>query len=216
MEEDRFYAGVYRATQDNGLSGWYIKKSHLSLEKLPVSKIKGRILEVGGNVGEHIKYVDNGFSSYTLTDYRDTKFSSSDNRVQFKVADVENLPFGDKSFDRVISTCLLHHLANPELALSEMRRVVKVGGVISILIPCDPGLLYRLAKRLGARRKWKDHGIRNPEYFHYTQHRNHFPALHEYLLENYYADIVKWRTWPIPLRTWNLNLYFVYQIIKSD
>lgn len=39
---------------------------------------------------------------------------SENDLVKFEVADVQNLPFKNDSFDRTISTCLLHHLDNPK------------------------------------------------------------------------------------------------------
>jgi ubiquinone/menaquinone biosynthesis C-methylase UbiE len=64
-------------------------------------------------------------------------------KVQFRVADAANLNFVDNSFDRLFSTCLLHHVTNVDSAMSEWRRVVRSGGITSIYLLCDPGMLYR-------------------------------------------------------------------------
>lgn len=50
-----------------------------------------------------------------------------------KLADATNLPFGHESFDAVVSVAMLHHLADPTLALAEMRRVVTASGIIVIV-----------------------------------------------------------------------------------
>jgi ubiquinone/menaquinone biosynthesis C-methylase UbiE len=63
--------------------------------------------------------------------------------VKFVAADVEELPFKSESFDRVISTCLFHHLGNPLKGFEELRSVTRKGQTISILIPNDPGMMYR-------------------------------------------------------------------------
>jgi ubiquinone/menaquinone biosynthesis C-methylase UbiE len=181
-----------------------------------VSQLQPSILEVGGNIGEHIRFVQNSFSKYELTDYRDTNVKPLDNRITFKVANVQKLPYKDQTFDRVISTCLLHHLDDPIAALSEIQRVTKIGGVISILIPCDPGFLYRFAKKLGTNKKWSASGINNPIYYHYKQHRNHFPALDVFLEEVFQNSEIKKRYWPLMIRSWNLNLFTTYQIIKKN
>jgi ubiquinone/menaquinone biosynthesis C-methylase UbiE len=216
MNEKEFYEGVYREVQDKGVSGWYINQSHKALERIPVPQDQPSILEVGGNIGEHVKFVGGNFSTYELTDYRDTKFKSTDNRVTFNVANVENLPYEDETFDRVISTCLLHHLSDPIAALREMQRVTKIGGVISILIPCDPGFLYQLAKKVGTNRKWNKSGIESPAYYHYQQHRNHFPALDIFLDKVFENDKIEKSYWPLIFRSWNLNLFTTYQIIKNN
>lgn len=215
MEENDFYAGVYRKVQDQGLSGWYISQSHKALERLPEVRNVETILEVGGNIGEHINFVSRTFSKYTLTDYRDTGFLSSDSKIEFKAANVEKLPFENTTFDRVISTCLLHHVNDPILALNEMRRVTKSGGLISILIPCDPGFLYRLAKKFGTNKKWGDGGITNPTFYHYKQHRNHFPALNIFVKEIFKDDEINIKFWPSPIKSWNFNFFVTYQISKK-
>ncbi len=51
------------------------------------------------------------------------------------IADVYNLPFEDNSADAVIAESLLEHLRSPELAIKEMRRVLKPGGLLYILVP---------------------------------------------------------------------------------
>src|ERR1041384_658529 len=51
--------------------------------------------------------------------------------VRFAVADVHALDFPDDSFDVVHAHQVLQHVADPVLALKEMRRVCKPGGVVA-------------------------------------------------------------------------------------
>ena len=53
--------------------------------------------------------------------------------VQFHTASVYQLPYAGGAFDAAFSCAVLQHLAAPLLALKEMRRVVKPGGVIGIV-----------------------------------------------------------------------------------
>lgn len=55
--------------------------------------------------------------------------------VEFKVADIHNLEFGDSSFDACRSDRVFQHLEDPAQALSEMVRVVRQGGRIVISDP---------------------------------------------------------------------------------
>jgi ubiquinone/menaquinone biosynthesis C-methylase UbiE len=48
--------------------------------------------------------------------------------VEFREGDAQNLPFADASFDRVIANFSLLHLAEPERACAEARRVLRSGG----------------------------------------------------------------------------------------
>lgn len=56
----------------------------------------------------------------------------------------EDLPFRDGAFDLVVSTSVLHHLAEPDTALREMRRVLKPQGRLVITDWCHDYLACRL------------------------------------------------------------------------
>jgi len=74
-------------------------------------------------------------------------------------ADALMLPFADGCFDAVVSAFVLRNLANREQGLSEMRRILRPGGIIGIVdfsMPTAPvlGALYhyyffRILPRLG-------------------------------------------------------------------
>ncbi len=51
--------------------------------------------------------------------------------VRFEAGDVYALAFGDASFDIVHAHQVLQHLADPVAALSEMRRVLRPGGIVA-------------------------------------------------------------------------------------
>jgi ubiquinone/menaquinone biosynthesis C-methylase UbiE len=48
--------------------------------------------------------------------------------IEFREGDAQNLPFGDESFDRVVTSFALLHVAEPERVMSEACRVLKRGG----------------------------------------------------------------------------------------
>lgn len=49
--------------------------------------------------------------------------------VEYKQIDVQNIPFGDSSFDIVIANMMLYHVPDINTAVSEIRRVLKDDGV---------------------------------------------------------------------------------------
>lgn len=50
--------------------------------------------------------------------------------VDYWLADAEALPFPDRTFDKVVSVCALEHFHDPQSAITEMRRVLKPGGIL--------------------------------------------------------------------------------------
>jgi len=61
--------------------------------------------------------------------------------VEFRKASVYQLPFDDSSFDAVFSHALLEHLSDPGLALVELRRVLKPGGLVGLRAGDMAGIL---------------------------------------------------------------------------
>jgi SAM-dependent methyltransferase len=53
--------------------------------------------------------------------------------VTFVQGDITRLPFEDGSFDLTGSLMVLHHTERPELAMSEMTRVTRLGGTLLIV-----------------------------------------------------------------------------------
>ncbi len=49
--------------------------------------------------------------------------------IEYKQADIQNLPFEDNSFDVVIANMMLYHVPDVYKAMKEVRRVLKDGGV---------------------------------------------------------------------------------------
>ncbi len=56
-------------------------------------------------------------------------------RLDFRVADVLDLPFDDDSFDVVVSFETLEHLSQQDAMLAEFRRVLRSGGVLVLSSP---------------------------------------------------------------------------------
>ena len=110
-----------------------------------------RILEAGCGTGAQTRIL--------ASKHRQTRFTSIDlsatsvrkareeaellglGNVDFQVADVYRLPFDDGSFDHGFVCFLLEHLKDPEGALSELARVVRPGGTITV-VEGDHGSAY--------------------------------------------------------------------------
>jgi phosphatidylethanolamine/phosphatidyl-N-methylethanolamine N-methyltransferase len=213
-----FYDNYYSTLANEGNIGGYHRHTHKIMEKkFKPSDCFPITLEIGAGSGEHFEFVNHGFDTYYQSDIRENQLQSEDKRIIHLVCDAVDVPLEDSSCDRVLVTCLLHHLADPMEALIEMRRLVKLGGIVTILIPSDPGLLFRFLRRISSERKLKKMGFTFGKLLHAVEHRNHVQSLREQVEFVFARDEVTLKSWPIPLkRAWNLNLLYIYNIKKSE
>jgi ubiquinone/menaquinone biosynthesis C-methylase UbiE len=65
------------------------------------------------------------------------------------------IPYEDAYFDRIVVIHVLEHLPNLPAALDEMGRVLKPAGVLSVVLPCDPGVAYEISRKISAERLFK-------------------------------------------------------------
>ncbi len=52
--------------------------------------------------------------------------------MELKLGDIEELPYGDNSFDKVYAVQVINYLANPIKGLKELHRVTKPGGRVAL------------------------------------------------------------------------------------
>jgi SAM-dependent methyltransferase len=101
----------------------------------------GKVLDVGTGQGGFINTLTKtlrAYDSFVGIDYCPSDESKKDMEsakkrfegkpVQFLQMNAENLQFEDESFDTVCISHSLHHLANIDKVMTEMRRVLKKGG----------------------------------------------------------------------------------------
>ena len=132
--------------------------------------------------------------------------------IEYKVADVQSLPFKQNSFDRVIATCIMHHLSDFEKALLEIKRVVKYEGLVSIYLSCDPGIMNRLLRKLLIIPKARKLGFNDYDLFIAREHRNHFQSLERMIKHVFKDQNIKQRYYPFRIKSWNLNAFCTFQI----
>lgn len=129
--------------------------------------VQGRILEVGCARGQFIRSIKKYRSDLEAfgCDVNQAAIQLNQEEsdgVFYCVGDGLRLPFPEGFFDAVVMFDLLEHVEAPEKFLSEVRRVLKRGGLCHGYIPCEgqPGTLYWLLwkLRLGHNLKKKHRG----------------------------------------------------------
>lgn len=217
---DRYYRDAYQDVMYTGAVGAYSRVMHRLMERPFRGGYYPVILEVGSGAGQHVQYADCTWDEYWETDLNPDLQAQRDRVVHGQPvthvrADAQDLSqFADGSVDRVIATCLLAHLPNPEAALQEWRRVLRPGGTVSIYIPSEPGMLLRLVRRVvmvpKSRKLGQDHlGTV------FRDHRNHFPGMKVMIDSVFARDRINRRRYPMPGLGWNFSLFEIVHIVKS-
>jgi SAM-dependent methyltransferase len=172
-----------------------------------------RTLEIGPGLGEHLKYetlTAEQERNYVAIEYRPNmanRLREAFPKIQVQVGDCQRrLDFPDGYFDRILAINVLEHLPNLPAAIREMHRLCdKKSGVFSIVIPCEGGLAYSLAREISAKRIFQKRYKRPYKIFIGREHIN---MAKEILAElSPYFEIVHSTYFPIPVRLEFCNLF---------
>ena len=220
---DAYYSSVYDDVHYHGPLGWFTSRYHRELEAYRNTSGQN-ILDIGGGAGEHLLFVKAIPVTYTILDpspsigIRAQSFAD-ENGVQLVTIEGrgEDIPFREESFDRVVITCVLLHAEDPAKMIREAYRVLKSGGTMSIYLPSDPGMLYRLIRHLTSHRRTKkisEFSMEQVKYIWSLEHTNHVAGLIiqiRYTLREFDLEEVRF---PLGIPGWNFNLFRVYHLIK--
>lgn len=95
----------------------------------------GKIVDIGCGPGYYAERIKKSNSELEIIGIDSDPVILEEARTRIKTvqADACSLPFEDNVFDGSIARFVLQHIQNPQLAVKEMVRVVKPGGVIIII-----------------------------------------------------------------------------------
>ena len=202
-----------------GIGANAVRRTHSTMEKPWGGAHFKKVLEVGSGNGEHLDFIKHSFDEYVMLDLRKTEINSnwnSDKRIKTLEGNAEALPFETGEFDRVILTCLLHHVENPELVLNEVDRVLSQNGIATIFLSCDPGLAVRTLRKLTVARSARKKGFEGYNLMISRDHRNHFGSLLEMARFVFRNRNFKVKYYPFGINSWNLNGYAVITVKKIN
>jgi ubiquinone/menaquinone biosynthesis C-methylase UbiE len=121
-----------------------------------------QVLEIGCGLGTDAISFARAGARYTGVDLTERSIELVQRRFAYenlsgdlRVADAENLPFADSTFDLVYSHGVLHHTPDTQRAINEAHRVLKPGGRAMVMLYHKSSYNYHvnimLLRRLGAR-----------------------------------------------------------------
>lgn len=85
-------------------------------------------------IAQHCRLVTGGDIDEKLLAYASDKYKTLSN-VTFQYTDAQNLPFEDNQFDAVLSMGTIEHMSDVNRYVSEMKRVLKPGGLFICSTP---------------------------------------------------------------------------------
>lgn len=132
---DKWHEDVAQREEDHDDGPWHF------MAKIHLGDIQGkRILEIGCGRGAFSKYLVAQGADLVAADFSpsavmETKRLLDGSPCDIRVADIQQIPFGDNEFDLVISLETLEHVPDCEKGLSELVRVTKPGGRVIVTTP---------------------------------------------------------------------------------
>jgi phosphatidylethanolamine/phosphatidyl-N-methylethanolamine N-methyltransferase len=207
----RWLANYDQSNYGSGPAGFVLATTHSLLERpFGPDTVFPEVLEVGAGTLVHLRTVRHRYRRYIASDSDQAvldkvRTQSLPPGVELLKLEANSLPFENDSMDRVIATHVLEHVPFPHLAIQEWVRVLKPGGVLSLILPCDPGLAWRMGRHLGPRRRAAEAGLPY-DYYMAREHVNSIFNLDQLLRFHFPHRAVTW--WPLRIPSANLNLIY--------
>ena len=185
------------------------------LKKLNKKKIN--TLELGAGLGTQIEYEDLSFQNYYCTEIRTNIYNALKKKypnVNVVQCDIQKkMPFEDNFFDRVNVIHVLEHLPNLPSCIEEVYRCLKKGGIFQIVMPCDPGFLYKMCRKVSSERLMRKHFNVDYDWFINREHINS-PDEILYFVNKKFKPLNK-KFFPFLIPSVNLNICIGLTVIKE-
>lgn len=148
------------------------------IKKRPINFTK--TLEIGAGLGEHLFYEKlstNQRKNYVALELLENMAETIRNNhpdIKVLVGDCQQkILVQDNEFDRILVIHVLEHLPNLPAAVMEIYRICdKKKGFLSIVIPCEGGLIYSLARKISAQKLFEKKYKQSYKWFIERQHVN--------------------------------------------
>jgi ubiquinone/menaquinone biosynthesis C-methylase UbiE len=104
-----------------------------------LSKVKGKVLEVGVGTGKNLPYYPEGIEltgidiSLKMLERAKQRADTLKIKAELLLMDIEKMTFPDRYFDTIVSTFVFCSVPDPIQGLREVKRVLKDGGVALFL-----------------------------------------------------------------------------------
>ncbi len=136
-----------------------------------------RTFEIGAGLGEHLstepEFAREHYVACELRPEMAAVIAERHPGVEVITGDCQQrMPFEDGSFDRALAIHVLEHLPDLPAALAEIHRLLKPTGRFVVVIPCEGGFAYSLARRVSAQRIFEKRYGMSYDWFIAQEHIN--------------------------------------------
>jgi len=184
---------------ENFNHGWPARLPH---------KPGSRTLEIGAGLGAHIEFEDVSDQEYHCLELRESftrQLAQKLGSERVLRADIQTgTPYAAKSFDRIVAIHVLEHMPALPDALKEVKRLLKKDGYFDIVIPCEGGLAYSLARRISAQRLFEKRFRMSYTPIIQNEHVNTYREIVALLQQFFTIDTSRYFPLFIPIYTINL------------
>ncbi|MCK4553665.1 class I SAM-dependent methyltransferase, partial [Candidatus Parcubacteria bacterium] len=133
--QELFYKIIYKTEQQN----WWYRARRIIIKQLIkkyIQKIRPKILDVGCGTGLLFKELQQYADVYGIDSSPSSiNFCVKRGLSNIKLGDATAIPHDDNFFDIVLALDLLEHIKDDNLAIQEIKRVVRKEGIIIIFVP---------------------------------------------------------------------------------
>lgn len=212
---------IYTSHLYKGLSGVLMRYCHKKLEKNLPKKKYNNILEIGPGPHSHYKYIKHPFKKFYILETNKEIFKKykKHKKIIAKFQKSNKLPFKINYFDRIILSHVLEHVRQPAKFIEILFSKLKSGGVLSITLPTDPGLMWRFGRlynKLFINNKTLKISNSEYDYMNAIEHVNSIFNLYNILKfkykknNNFIEEYI-----PNKISSFDLNLFYNLHIIKK-
>lgn len=209
-KESSYHYNYYSYPVMNYLNWNRLKNAFELLKRHELLKNNFVVLDAGCGGGvilpTLVKYYREVFAvdySEELTRVKEWFFNNYGKNVHFKRADIRSLPFNNMQFDMIFSFDVLEHIKDVEVAINEIKRVLKHEGYLLVTLPLEevPHKVGRLI-----------YGLNEPD--HYKGTAKNSEEILKVFLKNGFIKIEDIKT-PFKFLPSKMNLYRIL-LLKKD